>query len=183
MKKLTSCFDNLSIANRLAVMYALVATVVLSVIVVVLYILETTEINRYQTAEMKSRFKIIEEHVAETTTAKDWKHLVKNLQEIMIPDGGLYILIQSDDPAFSFAAPYRVDRSQISKNNGFGKISVKGNMHRTLSKILPPAGERPEVILSIAIDTYFYEEENLWLDVAFGSLLIIGITTMPRRMG
>lgn len=100
MKKLTSCFDNLSIANRLAVMYALVATVVLSVIVVVLYILETTEINRYQTAEMKSRFKIIEEHVAETTTAKDWKHLVKNLQEIMIPDGGLYILIQSDDPAF-----------------------------------------------------------------------------------
>ena len=43
MKKLTSCFDNLSIANRLAVMYALVATVVLSVIVVVLYILETTE--------------------------------------------------------------------------------------------------------------------------------------------
>lgn len=134
MKKLTSCFDNLSIANRLAVMYALVATVVLSVIVVVLYILETTEINRYQTAEMKSRFKIIEEHVAETTTAKDWKHLVKNLQEIMIPDGGLYILIQSDDPAFSFAAPYRVDRSQISKNNGFGKISVKGNMHRTSLK-------------------------------------------------
>lgn len=178
MKKLTSCFDNLSIANRLAVMYALVATVVLSVIVVVLYILETTEINRYQTAEMKSRFKIIEEHVTETTTTKDWKHLVKNLQEIMIPDGGLYILIQSDDPAFSFAAPYRVARSQISKNNGFGKISVKGNMHRTLSKILPPAGERPEVILSIAIDTYFYEEENLWLDVAFGSLLIIGITTI-----
>ncbi|MFR8207212.1 MAG: hypothetical protein ACLU99_13635 [Alphaproteobacteria bacterium] len=40
MKKLTSCFDNLSIANRLAVMYALVATVVLSVIVVVLYILK-----------------------------------------------------------------------------------------------------------------------------------------------
>lgn len=51
-------------------------------------------------------------------------------------------------------------------------------MHRTLSKILPPAGERPEVILSIAIDTYFYEEENLWLDIAFGSLLIIGITTI-----
>lgn len=81
MKKLTSCFDNLSIANRLAVMYALVATVVLSVIVVVLYILETTEINRYQTAEMKSRFKIIEEHVAETTTAKDWKHLVKTCRK------------------------------------------------------------------------------------------------------
>lgn len=56
-------------------------------------------------------------------------------------------------------------------------------MHRTLSKILPPAGERPEVILSIAIDTYFYEEENLWLDIAFGDLLIIGLQPSSGSAG
>lgn len=170
--------NNTSIARRLATMYALAAAIVLSVIVVGLYCIEISEINRYQKAEMKNRLALIEHNIIDKSTLVGWKNFQDNLTAITPKGSDIYVRIDSEDQRYRFEAPFKIKTAHINKHKGFSKINIEGRDFRTLSKIIPANGERPAVILSIAVDTYFNETEDFLLDLAFGLFLLMGIITI-----
>lgn len=167
-----------SIARRLASMYALAAAIVLSIIVIGLYCIEISEINRYQKAEMKNRLALIEHNIAETNSPSSWQHLKNTLREITPQGSDIYIRVDSPDSLYSFEAPFTINPQKIHKHHGFSKIVIHDREFRTLSKIIPASGTRPEIILSIAVDTYLNETEDFLLDLAFGMFLLLGTATI-----
>lgn len=163
-----------SIAKRLAYAYATAAAIVLSIIVIGLYCIEISEINRYQKAEMKNRIALLEHSVSDMNTPQEWQHLKQTLQKLTPPDSDIYIRISSPEPNFNFEAPFKVDASLINKHSGFSKADINGREFRILSRIIPAQGQRPQLLLSIAVETYLNETEDFLLDLAFGIFLLFG---------
>ena len=163
-----------SIAKRLAYAYATAAAIVLSIIVIGLYCIEISEINRYQKAEIKNRIALLEHNVAEVKNKSEWLHLERTLRKITPADSDIYIRIHSADPAYNFEAPFSIKPQEINKHHGFSKITIAGREFRILSKIIPAGGSRPEIILSIAVETYLNETEDFLLDLAFAAFLLLG---------
>ena len=164
-----------SIAKRLAYAYATAAAVVLSIIVIGLYCIEISEINRYQKAEMKNRIALLEHSVSDISNQQEWQHLKQTLQKITPPESDIYIRISSSDQRYNFEAPFTVDAKLINKFSGFSKATIHGKEFRILSRIVPAQGKRPQLVLSIAVETYLNETEDFLLDLAFGVFLLIGI--------
>ena len=164
-----------SIAKRLAYTYATAAAIVLSVIVIGLYCIEISEINRYQKAEMKNRIALLEHSVSDINNQQEWQHLKQTLQKITPPESDIYIRISSSDQRYNFEAPFTVDAKLINKFSGFSKATIHGKEFRILSRIVPAQGKRPQLVLSIAVETYLNETEDFLLDLAFGVFLLIGI--------
>lgn len=108
-----------SIAKRLAYAYATAAAIVLSIIVIGLYCIEISEINRYQKAEMKNRIALLEHNVAEVKNKSEWLHLERTLRKITPADSDIYIRIHSADPAYNFEAPFSIKPQEINKHHGF----------------------------------------------------------------
>ena len=131
-----------SIAKRLAYAYATAAAIVLSIIVIGLYCIEISEINRYQKAEMKNRIALLEHSVSDMNTPQEWQHLKQTLQKLTPPDSDIYIRISSPEPNFNFEAPFKVDASLINKHSGFSKADINGREFRILSRIIPAQGQR-----------------------------------------
>lgn len=171
-------FRQLSIANRLALMFAVAATTVLSVILIALYGLQILEISRYQKAEMINRFKIIEHGISTHNTPQSWNRYQKRLKDITPDNGEIYIRIDSPDPAYQYPAPFTIKEEKLHKRNGFSHVMINDTNFRTLSKRIPAAGKRPEVILSIAIDMHLYEKDDLDIDIAFLTVLVFGIAAI-----
>ena len=164
-----------SIAKRLAYAYATAAALVLSIIVIGLYCIEISEINRYQKAEMKNRIALLEHSISDIKTQQEWQHLKQTLQKLTPPDSDIYIRISSSDPRFNFEAPFKVNASLINQHRGFSKANINGKEFRILSRIVPSHGKRPQLVLSIAVETYLNETEDFLLDLAFGLFLLMGI--------
>lgn len=163
-----------SIARRLAIMYAIVAAVVLSIVVVGLYCIEISEIIRYQKSELKNRVALLEHNAFERTNYKKWLHFKETLSEVTPQGSNTYIRVDSENPAYSFETPYAVKGVVIKKFHGFSKIMINEREYRSISKIIPPNGERPQVILTLAVDTYLNETEDYLLDLAFMLILFSG---------
>lgn len=175
IQNLLKSLHHFSIAKRLCIMYTAAAAIVLSVIVIALYIVEMKEIDSYQTAEMKNRFSLIEHTISERSSLANWKQTTNRLEEITPKDSSIYIRVDSENPNYRFNAPFQINQKKILKHHGFARTSINGRTFRTLSKMIPARGERPDIILSIAIDTYFYDDD-LWLDFIFAVFLILGIS-------
>ena len=167
-----------SIAKRLAYAYATAAAVVLSIIVIGLYCIEISEINRYQKAEMKNRITLLEHNVSDVKNKSDWQHLKNTLRQITPADSDVYIRIHSADSSYNFEAPFNIKPQKINKHHGFSKIEIAGKEFRVLSKVIPANDNRPELILSIAVETYLNEAEDFLLDLAFGVFLLLGIAAI-----
>ena len=142
-----------SIAKRLAYAYATAAAVVLSIIVIGLYCIEISEINRYQKAEMKNRIALLEHSVSDISNQQEWQHLKQTLQKITPPESDIYIRISSSDQRYNFEAPFTVDAKLINKFSGFSKATIHGKEFRILSHIVPAQGKRPQLVLSIAVES------------------------------
>lgn len=164
-----------SIAKRLAYTYATVAAIVLSVIVIGLYCIEISEINRYQQAELQNRIVLLEHILSETNTDEKWYNFKQDLQKITPPNSSIYIRISSQDSNYNFEAPFEVSPELIPQHNGFSKADINGKEYRILSRIIPAHGSRPQCILSIAVETYLNETEDFLLDLAFIIFLFLGI--------
>ena len=167
-----------SIAKRLAYTYATAAAIVLSVIVIGLYCIEISEINRYQKAELQNRIVLLEHILSETNNLQAWQNLKHDLQKITPPNSNIYIRIQSQDPHYNFEAPFKVSDKLIPQSNGFAKADINGKEFRILSRIIPPLGTRPQCVLSIAVETYLNETEDFLLVLAFIIFLVLGIITI-----
>lgn len=168
-----------SIAKRLAFMYAIAAVIVLTAVVIALYCIEMTEIDVYQTAEMKNRFSWFEHALNDTDNPKDWTQLKERFSQITQEgQNRIYLRVESADSSYVFNAPFEINPHKLYKHHGFSKDYIGDRYFRILSKKIPPNGQRPEVILSLAVDTYFYESEDFLLDVAFGFFLIVGSSTI-----
>lgn len=168
-------FFRRSIANRLAVMYAVMAAIVLSLIFMAFEWVERTEIDMYQTAEMKSRFDIIEHLADEKSNFKQWAIFKKQLEAIAPRDNGTYIRVDSKNPDYVIEAPFEIVLRKIKKHHGFGKIEINGSRYRTLSRLVPARGERPDVVLSLAFNTYIPVEDDALINLMTAVILVISI--------
>lgn len=186
MKKyISEYFNKLSIANRLAVMYALSGTFVLSIIILALYALQIIEISRYQKAEMKNRLSIIEHSMYNRKDYDSWEKLIKIIQDSQPTNDEIFVRIDSEDPQYRLDAPFTIAMRKLHKRGGFNYTKIKDRNFRIYSKKIPASGERPEVILSVAVDMHFYEKDDLALDIAFSVIFFLGIcaiTYIGRRI-
>lgn len=165
-----------SIAHRLTLAYALAAAVILSITVVTLAYLENVEINIYQTSEIKNRFSLLDYDVRQVHSLEDWNRLRRKYDLIISEaEGRIYIRSDSANPDYQIFAPFSINPRHIKKHHGFSKQYIKGNYFRAYSQKIPADGNRPELILSLAVDAYFYEDLSHWIDVAFDIFLTLSI--------
>lgn len=168
-----------SIAQKLALSYAVSAALILSVTVIGLAYFETSEIDNYQTAEIKNRFSLFSYDVVKAENYDAWLALKNKYKKIIQEDGRrIYIRVDSADDRYRIDAPFRINPDHLDKHHGFSKQNIDGNFFRIYSKKFPAAGERPEVILSLALDAYYYEDFDQWLDLAFDVFLLISVSTI-----
>ena len=172
-------FSQNSIARHLALMYAAAAFVIFSIVVSALYFMEMSELERYQIVETQSRFSLFEQIIKIRSSSESWPEIKTRLQELVNQSGGkIFLRIDSKDPFFQMDAPFTVSKRKITKHHGFSYKNINGHHFRILSKKIPATDHRPELIISLAIDTQFYEAEDFWFDFAFVVFLLLGIIAM-----
>lgn len=168
-------FQNFSIAHRLAIMYTLTAATVLILLFMAFEFIERTEIDMYQRAEITSRFAIMEHLIEDKASLADWQDFQKQLKELMPPDSGTIIRVDSPNPDYVIEAPFTVTPRKIRKHHGFSKADILGRNYKVLSKIIPANGERPKIVLSLAWDTYIPEDDIFLIILTSGIILLTSI--------
>ncbi len=168
-----------SITHRLTLAYAAAAAIILSITVVTLAYLESTEIDIYQTNEIKNRFSLFAYDVRQVHNLEDWNRL-RRKYDLIVSEAAGRIFLRSDsaDPAYQIHAPFSINPRHIKKHHGFSKQYINGNYFRAYSQLIPADGNRPELILSLAVDAYYYEDLSHWIDVAFDVFLLFSISTI-----
>lgn len=152
-------FEKMSISQRLVWLYTLAAAAVLILLFLAFEYVERKEIDMYQRAEITSRFAIMEHIIEDKASRADWKDFKEQIQEFTPPSGGTIIRADSDDPFFRIDAPFDLDLSQTDRHHGFSRTKINGRNYRILSKVIAAKGERPEILLSLAWDTYIPEDD------------------------
>lgn len=168
-----------SITHRLTLAYAVAAAIILSITVVTLAYLESAEIDVYQTNEIKNRFSLFAYDVRQVHNLKDWNRLRRKYDLIVSEaEGRIFLRSDSADLAYQIHAPFSINPRHIKKHHGFSKQYINGNYFRAYSQLIPAEGSRPELILSLAVDAYYYEDLSHWIDVAFDVFLLFSISTI-----
>ena len=171
-------FEKMSISQRLVWLYTLAAAVVLILLFLAFEYVERKEIDMYQRAEITSRFAIMEHIIEDKASRADWKDFKEQIQEFTPPSGGTIIRADSDDPFFRIDAPFDLDLSQTDRHHGFSRTKINGRNYRILSKVIAAKGERPEILLSLAWDTYIPEDDIRIIFLTTGLILLTGIISM-----
>lgn len=81
-------------------------------------------------------------------------------------------------PFFRIDAPFDLDLSQTDRHHGFSRTKINGRNYRILSKVIAAKGERPEILLSLAWDTYIPEDDIRIIFLTTGLILLTGIISM-----
>lgn len=171
-------FEKMSISQRLVWLYTLAAAAVLILLFLAFEYVERKEIDMYQRAEITSRFAIMEHIIEDKASRADWKDFKEQIQEFTPPSGGTIIRADSDDPFFKIDAPFDRDLSQTDRHHGFSRTKINGRNYRILSKVIAAKGERPEILLSLAWDTYIPEDDIRIIFLTTGLILLTGIISM-----
>ncbi len=157
-----------SIAGRLALMFGLAVALVSTVAGAALYSFQATEIKRHKKEELQGRFVIVESMTAKYGDAALWEKYAEKLTDFTPADDSLRFVVESPDPRFSFGADFLTDVAIASE--GFDKTEINGRRYLTLSSLVPPLGERPQVRLTLAID--YSDVDKAQFALALGVLVI-----------
>ncbi|PTQ07437.1 histidine kinase [Sphingomonas oleivorans] len=140
-----------SIAGRLAIMFGLAAALVSTIAGIALYALQATELRRHKMEELAGRFIIVERMAQHNGDAAKWSRFTEKLNDFTPPDNSLRFIVESPDPRFRFSGDFLARASMTGPRQGFGRAEMDGRPYLTLSKLVPPLDERPQVRLIIAI--------------------------------
>jgi two-component system heavy metal sensor histidine kinase CusS len=179
-----------SIAKRLAGMFAAAALVVFSIVGVALYSVLDGEFVRHQEREITTRLEFMGHMIARINTVERWQ-VVQNKMEAMTPlDGSTQFWVTGPDPRFEYNGPSPEVREHFVRN-GRGEVRVGAEARRmnVLTRVIPAAGDRPEVRLTVGVDPTRFEDTRrvftiaLLLLCAGGAAIVAGLGYRLARVG
>ena len=180
-----------SIALRLAVMFAVAALAVFSLVGFALHRVLERQIARHQFDELSTKLGAAELTVRRAVRADRWAHVSEKLDELTPADGSTRFWVFGGDPRFRYGTPLP-DRLVISQDaRGVGTF-VANTGHppmKTLAATVAANGERPAVRLLVGIDSspFLHTMQNFAIAlVAFsagGALTVMLLGYWIARVG
>jgi two-component system heavy metal sensor histidine kinase CusS len=168
-----------SIARRLALMFALAAAVVFTMIGIVLYNIQCNELHRHQRQEIRTRFEFVETLISRRMeNVEKWALLEDKLKELTPQEGNVKYLVEGSDPRFRLGTPFPADAKMIDEGNGVRRVVTPERTFLTLTGEVPPLGERPAVMLTVGVDPIAFDTTSHVLNVALIIASLFGVTAV-----
>lgn len=167
-----------SLTRNLTLIYTAAGAVTLIIIISALYALHVFEMSAYQTEEMKNRFRLLEHVIYDQASEWQWARMDKRLKNMSQPDSGIRFMVKSDNPIYAYNPDFPIEKMSKADKDGFGYIKMEGRNFRTMSRLVAANGERPEVLLVLALDTFRYEQNNHLIAASFAGILLAGILSI-----
>ncbi|WMJ69374.1 heavy metal sensor histidine kinase [Stenotrophomonas sp. 24(2023)] len=179
----------LSIAQRLALMFALAALLVFTLLGFGVYSVLERQVMRYQRAELETKLHSVSGSVAMCDSQVRWAKVREKVANLISGDRDTQVWAWSPDANFRIGdAPPSV-RAAGRGDGGMGTLARGSEQLRTLHHHVPGHGERPAVDLWIGIDDEPYAQAlqrfswALWVAGVLGVLLVAGLGYWIARLG
>jgi two-component system heavy metal sensor histidine kinase CusS len=159
---------NRSIARRLAMMFALVALSVFTLVGSGLFLVMRSQLDHHLRESLDDRMEIAKIIVYHSVTLDKWRMAREKLTDMSPRDGATMYSVSSDDPNFHYGAPVQ-GRVTDSWAGGYTRVEpvAGGPAMLTRTLVVPPAGVRPAVQLQVAASC----QPNVRTMRAFGAAL------------
>ncbi|QSN63728.1 heavy metal sensor histidine kinase [Caballeronia sp. M1242] len=142
-----------SIARRLAVMFALVALFVFSLVGSGLFLVLRVQLEQHLRDSLDNRAEIARLIVTHVSNADKWKIAKEKLADITPRDGSTLFAVTSNDARFSYGTP---PAGHVTKRvlGGYARFKPEGRAYDMLMTTLtiPPNADRPPLQLFVAVD-------------------------------
>ena len=142
-----------SIARRLAVMFALVALFVFSLVGSGLFLVLRVQLEQHLRDSLDNRAEVARLIVTHVSNPDKWKIAKEKLADITPRDGSTLFAVSSNDPRFEYGSP---PAGHITKRvmGGYVRFRPEGRAYDMLMTTLtiPPNADRPPLQLFVAID-------------------------------
>jgi two-component system heavy metal sensor histidine kinase CusS len=181
---------NRSIARRLALMFALVALFVFTLVGTGLFLILRTQLEHHLRESLDDRMQIARIIVFHAGTPEKWRMTSEKLTDMTPHDGSTVYSVSSADPYFNYNKP--VD-GQVMKSwpGGYTRVSPAGGGQDMLTstQTIPAYGSRPPVQLQVAssyspnVRTMRVFGSALAALSALGSLAVLLLSYSVTRLG
>ena len=167
-----------SIAGRLALMFGVAVTLVSTIAGIALFAFQSEQLRHHKREELGARFQIVERMVKDSIYAYKWPFITAKLQDFTPPDGSLYFIVESPDPRFALRPAALGNAPRKGPRDGFDKTIISGQKYLTLARIVPAAGERPNVRLIIASRSKYVDETETGLAIGIAVMSLLAIAAV-----
>ncbi|WP_144148652.1 heavy metal sensor histidine kinase [Paraburkholderia sp. BCC1884] len=181
---------NRSIARRLALMFALVALSVFTLVGTGLFLVLRTQLEHHLRESLDDRAQIARIIVYHAVTPEKWRMAREKLTDMTPHDRSTLYSITSSDPSFHYGQP--VDGSEVTSwSGGYTRVTPAGGGQDMLTATvsIPANGARPPVQLQVAasyspnIRTMRVFGSALAALSALGSLAVLLLSYSVTRLG
>jgi len=142
-----------SISRRLAVMFALVALFVFSLVGSGLFLVLRVQLEQHLRDSLDNRAEVARLIVTHVSNPDKWKIAKEKLADITPRDGSTLFAVSSNDPRFEYGSP---PAGHVIKRvmGGYARFRPEGRAYDMLMTTLtiPPNADRPPLQLFVAID-------------------------------
>ncbi|MGF6771566.1 two-component system heavy metal sensor histidine kinase CusS [Paraburkholderia sp. GAS199] len=181
---------NRSIARRLALMFALVALFVFTLVGTGLFLVLRTQLEHHLRESLDDRTQIARIIVYHAVTPEKWRMAREKLTDMTPHDGSTVYSVSSTDPYFHYSAPVQ-GTVQKSWQGGYARVSPPGGGQDMLTVMvtIPAYGARPPVQLQVAssyspnVRTMRVFGSALAALSALGSLAVLLLSYSVARIG
>ncbi|HEV3425725.1 MAG TPA: heavy metal sensor histidine kinase [Paraburkholderia sp.] len=181
---------NRSIARRLAMMFALVALSVFTLVGTGLFLVLRTQLEHHLRESLDDRAEIAKIIVSHSVTPEKWRMAREKLTDMSPRDGTTVYSVSSADPNFNVSQPVQ-GRVKDSWPGGYTRVTpVQGGQDMlTNTQTIPASGVRPEVQLQVAascqpnVRTMRVFGAALAALSALGSLAVLLLSYSVTRIG
>jgi len=165
-----------SIATRLAIMFAVGALVVFSIVGVALHRVLHRELERQGVDELHTRLEVTSHSIVRASLADRWEYTRTKLDALAPPEGSTRFWVLSADPRFRYGgdAPPELLAAARARTAGSTMIEHDGRILRALARSIPANGERPEVQFVVAVDAARFHDTLRTFAIALVVLVATG---------
>jgi two-component system heavy metal sensor histidine kinase CusS len=163
-----------SITVRLAIMFALAALVVFTLVGAALYTVLERELTRHQDDELDTNLQNMQYSIERVGTTDRWARVQAKMDTLTPADDTVRFWVLSDDPRFQYGKGLgEIERIEHAPD-GSGSIVLPGQRYglRTRSRLLPALLDRPPVRLIVGVDSAPYART---LHAFLGALALLSL--------
>ena len=166
----------LSISKRLAAMFAVASFVMLAVLSVAMHGLLKRELERHQSNELQARWTMYKPIIMRNDDVVHWQYVRTKFDNSISENNRVSLWVQSNDPRFLYGASLTDEQRHSMGAQGFGQVMLPGHDAplKTYSAQIEAHGERPQVLLTVGIDSKPFVETLRAFTVGLVALTVVG---------
>jgi two-component system heavy metal sensor histidine kinase CusS len=166
-----------SIASRLTLTFAITAALTFLAAGVVIVVFQYSALRIYQFRELRSRMAT----VASLVTYVDSPDMFRALEDRMLflpRDDSLRYILQSSDPAYRFGPAWPQNAVRAPHTRDVYDIRFDGRSFMASDRVIPARGQRPEVVLTVALDHASIANTSRVLAIVVILASVAGVTAL-----